>query len=350
MIVILGTLFAHQIRLKLFSYMKLEPENLTIRFYVMNSNRKKILVALDGSGHAFDTLGYLSQVLVPHRVELVLFSVLNREPERFWDTEEIPLLKSGLTDTGDWEIQQKKAIEEFMENALQLLTDRGFPVGAVMVKIQERKMGVARDIILEAQDGYDAVVTGRQGMNPITRLVIGSIASKLIGSLTHVPLWLVGKAVQNKRILVSIDASEGAMRAVEHVGSMVGGANLELTLFHVIRRLESKLPGKDEKFFEPVGKDDSTQEYKDELAIRAVFEKAYKVLEEAGFNQEQITTKIISGVATRSGSIVAQAMNGGYGTIVLGRRGHSKVGEFYMGRVTNKVIQLANKMAVWVVS
>ncbi len=316
----------------------------------MNSNRKKILVTLDGSGHAFNTVRYLCQVLPPDRVEVVLFNVLTKNPESFWDTEKNHPLRHGLTFTGDWEIQQKKAIEEFMENARQLLTYQGFPVEAVMVKIQERKVGIARDIIREAQCDYDAVVIRRQGMNPITRLVIGSIASKLIGSLTHVPLWLVGSAAQSRKMLVAIDASEGAMRAVEYVGSMVGGTNLELTLFHVIRSFDFKIPGQDEKFFEPVDKDDWTQEAGEELAIHAVFEKASKVLEKAGLNRDQITTKVITGVATRSGSIVAQAISGGYGTIVLGRRGHSKVGEFYMGRVANKVVQLANKMAVWVVS
>lgn len=316
----------------------------------MNSNRKKMLVTLDGSGHAFETVRYLSQVLAPRRVELVLFSVLSEKPERFWDSEENPPLKHGSTVTGGWDMQQRKAIEEFMEKVRQYLTDRGFPVEAVIVKIQERKVGIARDIIREAQNDYDAVVAGRDGMNPVTRLVIGSVASKLSESLTHIPLWLVGNVTQSNKMLVAMDASQGAMRAVQHLGSMVGGANLELTLFHVIRSPELKLPEQDEKFLESVAKDDSIEKSNKESAIRAVFEKASQVLEKAGVNRDQISTKIISGLATRSGSIVAQAMNGGYGTIVLGRRGHSNVGEFYMGRVANKVVQLANKMTVLVVS
>jgi len=59
--------------------------------------------------------------------------------------------------------------------------------------------------------------------------------------------------------------------------------------------------------------------------------------------------KVISGVATRSGTIIAQAVSGSCGTIIIGRRGHSGIGEFHMGRVTNKVIQLADRTAVWVV-
>ena len=61
-------------------------------------------------------------------------------------------------------------------------------------------------------------------------------------------------------------------------------------------------------------------------------------------------TKLITGVASRAGAIVEEAKKGSYGTIVVGRRGLSKVEEFFMGRVSNKVIHLAKEMAVWVIS
>jgi len=34
----------------------------------------------------------------------------------------------------------------------------------------------------------------------------------------------------------------------------------------------------------------------------------------------------------------------------VGRRGLSRIQEFYMGRVGNKVMQMAREMAIWVVS
>ena len=48
--------------------------------------------------------------------------------------------------------------------------------------------------------------------------------------------------------------------------------------------------------------------------------------------------------------LLDEAAKGGYGTIVLGRRGISRTEQFLMGRVSNKVIQLAKEMAVWVVN
>ena len=82
-----------------------------------------------------------------------------------------------------------------------------------------------------------------------------------------------------------------------------------------------------------------------------VFDEARTRFINGGFDPNRITTKFIRGVSSRAGAIVEQAKLGGYGTIVVGRRGISKIEEFVMGRVSNKVIHLAKKgMAVWVIS
>jgi nucleotide-binding universal stress UspA family protein len=84
--------------------------------------------------------------------------------------------------------------------------------------------------------------------------------------------------------------------------------------------------------------------------ISSTFEKAKRCLTDAGFKSNQITTKIISDVHSRAQAIVQEARDGDYGTIVLGRRGLSKVEEFFMGRVSKKVIQTIRNRAVWVVT
>ena len=108
-------------------------------------------------------------------------------------------------------------------------------------------------------------------------------------------------------------------------------------------------------FFNPEIDDLSLSEQKElyDLAkeeINPVFKKAVTALTNAGFDKKQITTNLISGVGSRAGTIVEEARRGGCGTIVIGRRGISKVEEFFMGRVSNKVINLARDMAVWVVN
>jgi nucleotide-binding universal stress UspA family protein len=133
------------------------------------------------------------------------------------------------------------------------------------------------------------------------------------------------------KILVGLDGSEGAMRAVDYVGKMVG-AYFEVTFYHAVRAL-------DEKIFR-----------KAEESMKSVLEEATGRLEDAGFRRNQITTRTATGVLSRAGAIIQYALKGGYGTIVVGRRGLSEVEEFSMGRVSNKVIHMAREMAVWVVS
>ena len=48
--------------------------------------------------------------------------------------------------------------------------------------------------------------------------------------------------------------------------------------------------------------------------------------------------------------ILQQAGKGGFGTVVIGRRGVSKQEEFLFGSVSSKIINAAKGLAVWVVA
>lgn len=298
----------------------------------MVKDRKRILLAVDGSEQAFEAVRYVNRLLPPNRMEIVLFHVMTRVPESFWDMEKEPTLRQKLGDTGAWESQQKKEIQEFMEKARCLFLDQNIPEDAVSIKIRERKVGIARDIIHESQKDYDGVVVGRWGMSMLKDFLWGSIANKLIGRLINIPLCVVGGTSQIGKILMAIDASEGAMRALDYIGAMVDTSHWEVTLFHAIREF------------------DTEELHRAEKSMASVFETASRHLEEAGFNRNQIDLKTVTGVHSRAAVIITEALKGGYGTIVVGRRGLTNVEEFIMGRVSNKVIHMAREMAVWVVS
>ena len=298
----------------------------------MVKDRKRILLAVDGSEQAFEAVRYVNRLLPPNRMEVVLFHVMTRVPESFWDMEKEPTLRQKLGDTGAWESQQKKEIQEFMEKARCLFLDQNIPEDAVSIKIRERKVGIARDIIHESQKDYDGVVVGRWGMSMLKDFLWGSIANKLIGRLINIPLCVVGGTSQIGKILMAIDASEGAMRALDYIGAMVDTSHWEVTLFHAIREF------------------DTEELHRAEKSMASVFETASRHLEEAGFNRNQIDLKTVTGVHSRAAVIITEALKGGYGTIVVGRRGLTNVEEFIMGRVSNKVIHMAREMAVWVIS
>jgi len=55
-------------------------------------------------------------------------------------------------------------------------------------------------------------------------------------------------------------------------------------------------------------------------------------------------------IISRAAAIVQEAKQNGYGTIVVGRRGITEVAEFSMGRVTNKLTQLAKTQALCIIA
>lgn len=298
----------------------------------MAKSKRKFLLAVDGSNQAFEAVRYASRLFPPERMEVVLFHVLTQFPESFWDIEKEPEDRHEGAGIRIWEAQQNQEIRTFLEKARQLFLDQNVPQDAVCVKIQERKKGIARDILHESQNNYDGVVVGRWGTSMLKDFLWGSIANKLIGRLTHTPVCVVGGTPQTGKILVAIDASERAKRVIDYVGAMVDSSHWEVTLFHVIRDIDRKKLHKTEKL------------------MAAIFKEATIHLEKAGFNRNQINTRVVTKAPSRASAIVVEALNGGYGTIVVGRRGLSNVEEFYMGRVSNKIIQMAREMAVWIVT
>lgn len=73
-----------------------------------------------------------------------------------------------------------------------------------------------------------------------------------------------------KKILVAIDASEGAKRAIDYVGSMADISRWEVTLFHAIRDI------------------DKNKLHQTEKIMASIFKDAADHLEKAGFNRDQI--------------------------------------------------------------
>jgi nucleotide-binding universal stress UspA family protein len=304
----------------------------------MGKHKGKILLAVDGSDQAFEAVRYVSQLFPPKRVEVVLFHALSKVPEGFWDVEKSPAFKHKLSSAAAWATREQTVIQEFMERARQLFLNQGVPEDKVSVKIEERKKGIARDIIAESQRDYDAVVVGRLGKSQLKDLVWGSVANKLIGRLTQVPVCVVGGSPQVGKILVAMDTSEEAKKVLEFAGSMMDITDCQVKLLHVIRGMEYWTADASEALREA------------EKAATILLEEAIDRLERAGLKRDRISTEIRSGAPSRAEAIVEEARSSGYGTIVVGRRGLSRVEEFFMGRVSKKILQLAKWNAVWVVS
>jgi len=289
-------------------------------------------LAVDASDYSFEIAKYVSEIQYFQKTEAVLFSVFNKIPESYYDLKSNPQYGKRIRNIEAWELQNRTSLEEYVRGAERILLDAGFPRDNVIVKIREREKGIARDILKEAKAGYSAVAVGRKGISKLGGIVLGSVATRLLEQLVFVPLIVVGKDTGPGKILIGVDGSEGAMRAVDYVATTLGGSEFEVKLVNVIRG----------------GAEDYIEDAKRE--IEHVFDQAKDRLKKSGFQSNQIKTTIITDVHSRAGAVVEEARQGKYGTIVIGRRGLSKLQEFFMGRVSNKIIQLAKEKVVWVMN
>ena len=309
-------------------------------------NVMKVLVPIDGSNQSLAAVRYIGGVLKPEKTKIVLFHVDPAMPESFWDLEQSPEFRSKLAPVRAWVTQQKNFIDDGMTKAGKILYKSGFPADAVSVKIQTRKTGISRDILHEATDeDYKMVVVGRTGISKFKDLVLGSVANKLIGNLVNIPLVVVGGKPNPNKFIIAFDSSKGSMRSVSTVAAILNNAISEIMICHVIRSIgiekltlsETPLPEFDWA----------------ELCVKKIepaIEEAKRRFVSAGLDSEKIYGKILTEKPSRAGCIIAEAKAGGFGTIVVGRRGLSAVEEFFIGRVSRKVLHMAKKMAVWIVN
>lgn len=306
----------------------------------------KILAAMDGSDQAHGLAAYLGGLLAGARVRIVIFHVLDKVPESFYDVSGLPGFRRKAAAVRAWDLQQEEMIRAHLEGARQTLVNAGVPEKAVQITVRPRKKGVARDILAEAGKGYDAIAVGRRGAGGLGEMVVGSVASKLADALSGLPLWVVGGAPENDGFLVGVDGSQCSQRAVEHLAAVVRGKpSARVRLAFVLRRLGIFSPAltADQDIEEDWGRE--VQE-----AVGPVLTQAENILLTAGLARSQVESRVITGVSSRAGALVSEAARQGLGTIVLGRRGLSKVEQFFMGRVTGKVLGLARDRAVWIVS
>ncbi len=148
----------------------------------------------------------------------------------------------------------------------------------------------------------------------------------------------------NRNVLLAVDDSENARRAVAYVAYMLSGIEgSRVTLLHVISEPE-------EDYFAKI---EEKQEWLDQYRSRveAFLEQYRRELIDAGFRAESVKTSApLRHCPSIAECILSELDRTQYGTLVVGRQGLSRKEEFLFGSVSSKIVGHARNCAVWVVA
>jgi nucleotide-binding universal stress UspA family protein len=312
---------------------------------VAMAREKRILIALDGSTQAFDATMYVARHWASTKPKVTLMHVMRALPEVFCDLQKQVTFKQSLKDKHhQWVDHAKQTGEELLARAKKILTDANIPEKNVSVNLQQAQKGVARDLIAESKNGYDAIVLGRRGLSLLQAPFLGSVSTKVIQRAHDVAVWLVGGCPPASNILLAVDGSEYAAGAVRYVAGFAADSNVKIMLFHVIRAVEPAF----RELFSMHARE--VEAFMEQLGIEtwAMFERYRDMLVNHGVQDDRVAFKTITQASSRAAAILDEARSAGYGTVVMGRRGLSRVYGFLTGRVTNKVLHQGEGLAFWI--
>jgi nucleotide-binding universal stress UspA family protein len=313
---------------------------------IMTELSKMIVVPVDGSENAHRSLEYIDLMYSKdHNLEVTLKYVLPSLPPILADDGSMKRETAMKLKT--LENKNIRMADQILSKAKNLLIKKGFKEDLVQTVSRKKDRGIAQDICnwVESKRA-DAVLMTTRGRSRLEAFFMGEVSSKLLEYCRVCPVWIVEGKVTSNRVLVAVDSSDNALRAVDHAGFMLAGTDSPVTLFHTMRHLRRFVPQEvldEAPELEELWKTKAGQE------IEPFMRKAKAMLLQAGLNESQITKKVVDGSRSAASDILDEARKNGYGTIVMGRRGLSGVREFFMGSVSSKVLQSSTGMATWIV-
>ena len=314
---------------------------------VIMTKTRNILIAVDGSPDSLNAVSYVGHICTPEALEVSLVHVMPIVPKTLRDLDKEDFFREQMKHKYDqWKIKREKAIEAFLVNATDLLVKAKVDEDRIRVILQQEKVGVARDILAESEQGYDAIVLGRSGFSKPQGFFLGNVSRKVAEGVKNIPVWVVGGKIKSRKILLAVDVSENSHRAVAYAGDFTASTEAELTLYHVVRSFGLGIVDENSILAQEM-----TERLLEEMQndLPQMFDEYTESLKKCGVARARISNKHTFPSYSRAGDILREAEKRRYGTIVLGRRGLSGMPEFQMGSVTNKVLSRAKGFAVWIV-
>ncbi|MGO9578387.1 MAG: universal stress protein [Desulfobaccales bacterium] len=156
------------------------------------------------------------------------------------------------------------------------------------------------------------------------------------------------------KVIIALDSSEGAWRAVEYVAEAFGHTpGVQVTLLHVLSGLPPAF-WDDGHILEEKEKASRQNlvagwQKEQEKQWQGLVQKAHARLTKAGVSKDAVLDKFKPKYYDVAEDILSEAEAGNFDTIVMGRRGLGMAKALLLGSVTHKVVQNAKGCAVVIV-
>jgi nucleotide-binding universal stress UspA family protein len=152
-----------------------------------------------------------------------------------------------------------------------------------------------------------------------------------------------------KKILLAVDGSDGSLEAVRHVAKHVSPKRAYVLLLHVEKQgKQTYSDARTHALFREQTADIVELDGIRRRAMQAFMDQARQILLDAGFPEEAVRAEIREKHAGVVADIVEESQKG-YTTIVVGRKGRSKLRDAVLGNVTARLLQRKVKIPVWVI-
>lgn len=201
-----------------------------------------------------------------------------------------------------------------VDNARKLFEEEGVSVETETMASAD----VADSILRFSEDNYDLIVVGAHGEIQQDTFALGGVTKKVMMH-TKRPLLIAKKPSTLSSLLVNVDGSKSAFKALEFAVKLAKTMNSRITLFNVQER----------KLFE--------------LSEKTARNIGEKILADASSSIKEEPLKIDNRLefGVPQDKIVEAAEKGGHDLLVLGGKGHGTIKRFLLGSVTDDVCHRA---------
>jgi nucleotide-binding universal stress UspA family protein len=151
-----------------------------------------ILVAFDDSENAMRAVEYIAEYFTIDR-KITLFNIV-QDTAALCDMNSpalTPYFKSQQSSFCALEDKKKSLVDSALQKAREKLMAAGFEDKNITIKAENKKKGVARDIVKEAQSGYSTIVLGRRGQSGIKDFLLGSVSQKVFHLVKDISVIVV---------------------------------------------------------------------------------------------------------------------------------------------------------------